>query len=227
MQRMKVVGLGLLSLCLTIVLGAAGSASAAPLLFVPHSGKFPYHFTGTGGKSLLETIGGSQVEAEATDILGLVTNSTLFTLKLEFLKVKETIFKSKCKNEGKTEAVLVSLLGHLGFADPGNKPAALLLVPSGFEFECLGGFAKIKVRGEVIGEIASPGLNTASELMRVVFKQSKGKQEFTTFLLGSSTLTNQFEESALGSGEFEQSGQEGEGDLKALPGQGTFLLVSP
>lgn len=227
MQRMKVVGLCLLSLCLTVVLGAAGSASAAPLLFVPHSGKFPYHFTGTGGPSLLETVGGSQVEAAATDILASVTNSTLFTLKLEFLKVKETLFNSKCKNEGKAEAVLVSLLGHLGFAHPGNKPAALLLVPAGFEFECAGGFAKIKVRGEVIGEIASPGLNTASELMRVVFKQTAGKQAFTTFLLGNSTLTNQFEETSLNGGAFEQSGQEGEGDLKALPGQGTFLLVSP
>jgi hypothetical protein len=230
MKRIKVGGLCLLSLCLATVFGiGAAGASAAPLLFIPHSGKYPYHAAGTGGKSLLETVGGSKVEAASTDILSLVLNATLFNLKLEFLKVKESL-GSACHNDGKAEAILVSLLGHFGFADPGNVPAVLLEVPTGFAFECLGGFAKVNVRGEVIGEIASPALNTASELLRVSFKQVKGVQAFTTFLLGSTTLTNQFEESNLegiASKNFEQSGQEGEGDLKALAGQGTFLLVSP
>lgn len=228
MKRIKVGGLCLLSLCLAAVFGiGAAGASAAPLLFIPHSGKYPYHMAGTGGPSKLETVGGSVVEAEQTDILALVLSPTLFDLKLEFLEAKEN-FGSACHNDGKTNAILVSLLGHLGFADPGNKPAVLNLVPAGFEFECLGGFAKTKVKGEVIGEIASPGLNTASELERVVFSQAKGVQALQTFLLGNETLLKQHEESATNSStKFIESAQEGEGDLKALPGQGTFLLVSP
>jgi hypothetical protein len=228
-KHVKMGGLCLTSFCLIAVfaLGAAGNASAAPLLFIPHSGKYPYHLVGTGGKSLLETVsGGSVVESEATDVLALILNATLFDLKIEFLKVKES-FGSKCKNDGKTEAILVNLLGHLGFADPGNKPAILTLVPGGFEFECLGGFAKIKVRGSVIGEITSPGLGVSSETETVKFVQSKGKQALQTFLLGNETLTGQHEESSIDGGAFGESGQEGEATLKALPGQGTFLLVSP
>lgn len=230
MKRIKIRGLCLMGLCLTAVfaLAAAGSASAAPptLLFLPESHKFPYHFVGTGGKTNLETIGGSVVTAEKTDVLALVLSPTLFDLKIEFLEVKEQL-GTACHNDGKANALLVSLLGHLGFADPGNVPAVLLDVPNGFEFECAGGFAKIKVRGSVIGEIASPGLNTASELERIVFKQTAGKQALQTFLLGGQTIPGLHQESDLDNIGFEESGQEGEADLKALAGQGSFLLISP
>jgi hypothetical protein len=209
-----------------VAFGAGGTASAASLLFEPHNGNFPYHLVGTGGESKLLTVGGKEIKAKETDVLVLVKDLTLFNANIEFLEVEEGAggFGSSCRNDNKANAVLVSLLGHLGFADPGKKPAALLLVPSGFEFECLGGFAKIKVAGSVIGEIASPGLNTASELERIVFKQTSGKQELQTFLLGGKTLTGQHEESSLNGGKFEESAQAGEADLKALPGQGTFLL---
>jgi hypothetical protein len=225
MKRVKIGGLCLMSVCLMAVFAVAGSASAAPLLFIPHKG-YPYHMAGTGGTANLETVNGHVVTAASTDDLALVLNATLADLKIEFLKVKEE-FGSACHNDGKSEAVLVSLLGHLGFADPGNKPAILTLVPSGFEFECLGGFAKIKVRGSVIGEITKPALNTAAEEEEVVFAQSKGVQALQTFLIGSETREHLTEESALNSETFEQSGQSGSAKLKALPGQGTFLLVSP
>jgi len=228
MKSIKIGGLCLMSLCLTAVFafGVAGSASAAPLLFLPESHVFPYHLVGTGGVTNLETTGGSVITAAGTDVLALVLSPTLFDLKIEFLKAKEN-FGSPCHNDGKAEAILTNLLGHLGFADPGNVPAVLLLVPTGFAFECLGGFAKILVRGSVIGEIASPGLNTASELERVVFKQAKGVQALQTFLFGSETLLKQHEESSLNEAAFEESAQGGEADLKALPGQGSFLLISP
>jgi hypothetical protein len=231
MKRIKTSGLCLLSLCLATVFGmGAVGASAAPLLFIPHSGTYPYHFVGSGGESLLETVGGNQITAEATDVLGVVLGPTLFNLKIEFLNVNAGI-GGACSNEGKSGNVLVNLLGHFGFADPGNVPAVLLLVPSGFTFTCAGGFATIHVRGSVIGSIAAPGLGVSTELMRVAFKITpKGKQQFTTFLLNNETLTNQFEETeitGLGAKKFEQSGQEGEAHLLALPGQGTFLLVSP
>jgi hypothetical protein len=227
MKRMKVrglclVGLGLMS---TLAFGLAGSASAAPLLFKPANGIFPYHFTGTGGETILETLSGKKVEAASTDIQINQLNSTLFDLHIEFLKLKAEA--TACKNEGKAEAVLMNLLGHLGLADPGNKPAVLLLVPTGFEFECAFGIAKEKLRGELIGEITSPGLSTGSELESLSFVQSKGMQALSTFLLGSETLTNQFEEISLNGGAFEGWGQLGAADLKAVAGEGKFELVSP
>ncbi len=225
-KRVKIGGLCLMSFGLMAVFafGAAGSASAASLLFVPHSGKFPYHLTGTGGAAILETLSGTTVEAASTDVLTLVLTSTLADVRIEFLKAKSGFFP--CGNDGKSETILTTLVAHLGFADPGNKPAELLLVPSGFEFTCAG-FVNSKVRGAVIGEITKPALNTASEELGVSFKQTKGEQEFTKFLLGSTTLENQFEESSINGGAFEKSGQSGSATVKATAGQGKFLLVSP
>jgi len=224
-KQVRISGLWAVGLCLVAMLATTGgSASAASLLFVPHSGKFPYHLAGTGGAMILETLGGTKIEAASTDALALVLNSTLSDLRVEFLKFKSG-FES-CGNDGKTETVLLNLLTHLGFADPGSKPAELLLVPSGFEFTCAG-FVNSKLRGSLIGEITKPALNTASEELSLSFKQTKGEQEFTKFLLGSSLLENQFEEVALNGGAFEKIGQSYTVTLKALAGQGTFLLASP
>jgi hypothetical protein len=224
-KQIKIAGLCLVGVSLAAMLGAAGSAPAAPLLFVPHSGKFPYHLAGTGGEAILETLGGTRVEAASTDVLTLVLSSTLADVHIEFLKAKTGGFFG-CGNDGKSETILTNLVAHLGFADPGNKPAELLLVPSGFEFTCAG-FVNSLVRGAVIGEITKPALNTASEELSVSFKQAKGEQEFTKFLFGSTTLENQFEESSINGGAFEKSAQSGSATLKALAKEGTFLLVSP
>jgi hypothetical protein len=226
MEHVKKSGLALVGLCLmaALALGAAGSASAASLLFVPHTGKFPYHLAGTGGKAILETLGGTKVEAASTDVLALVLNSTLADISIEFLKVTSSF--GPCQNDGKAESILTNLVAHLGFADPGNVPAELLLVPTGFEFTC-GPFVKNLVRGAVIGKITKPALNTASEELGISFNQTKGEQEFTKFLLGSTVLENQFEESNIDGFGFEKSGQSGEATLKALAGEKSFLLVSP
>lgn len=224
-RQVKLRGLWPVGLCLIAMLVVAdGSVSAAPLLFVPHSGKFPYHLAGTGGEVAFETLGGTVITAASTDALALVLSATLSNLRIEFLKFKSGF--AACGNDGKTATVLINMLAHLGFADPGSKPAELLLVPSGFEYTCAG-FVASKIRGSLIGEIAKPALNTASEELGLSFKQTKGEQEFTKFLLGSILLENQFEESSLNGGAFEKMGQSGSMTLKASPGQGTFLLASP
>jgi hypothetical protein len=219
---------GLMSL---LTLGFVGSASGASLLFIPHSGKYPYHFVGTGGKSKLETVGGKTVNSEKVDILALVTSPTLANVHIEFLKSTSEL-GSTCTNTSNSETILVNLVEHLGFADPGNHPAGLYLVPSGFEFKCeaLGGLVKIpvKVRGSVIGTTTKPGLNEAATELTGIFNQSKGKQEFTSFLFGSTLLANQHQESSINEGAFEESGQSSEATtVKGLAGEGTFLLVSP
>jgi hypothetical protein len=230
-KYVKVRGLCLVSLGLmsVLVLGIA-NASASTLLFVPHKG-FPYHLSGLSGKGKLETIGGTSLTSTATHALTIILNSTLFDLHLEFLGVK-AFGIAPCTNvTGQTETILVNLLGHLGLADPGNHPAVLLLVPGGFEFTCtnpIGGKKeKVNVQGSVIGLITKPAIGVASEEMTLTFEQSKGKQKHTEFLLPENVLmTNQIEETSLNGGAFEQSAQESEPTtLKALPGQGTFLLV--
>lgn len=227
MKHVKVGACCLFGLYLAVFgIGAAGSAAAASLLFIPHSGQFPYHMVGSMGPTRLVTVSGTTIEASKTEILALVLNKSLVHWKLEFLKVKES-FGGSCKNDGKIEAVLTNMVSHFGFTSILSKIGVLLLTLAGFEFECLGAIGKVKVRGAVVGEITSPALNTAAELIRLVVKQTSGKQEFTGFLLGEETLTNQFLESSLSGGEFEQSGLEGEVHLLALKGQGTFLLVSP
>ena len=194
------------------------------LLLVPSTGTYPYHLVGVGGKLLLEAVGGSKIESGQVDFLTLVLSATLFDASLKFLKTKSS--GTACTNTAESETVLTNMSGHFGLADPGSVPAMLLLVPSGFEFTC-GGLVKVKVKGAVVGKITKPGLKASSEELLVSFKQTKGKQEFTTFLLGHELLANRFEEASISGGAFEQAGEEGEAHLLALPGQGTFLLLSP
>ncbi len=234
MKLMKSVkGLCLTCLCMGAVLafGVAGSASAATLLFVPHSKQFPYHMVGTGGKSALETIGGTKIESAASDVLTQILSSTLSDTSISFLKTK--LGSEECQNAGAgTETINTGLLlGHLGFADhEGKERPAILLLIGKIHFFCkipFLGNQLVLVRGSIIGEITSPALNTASSLMTIKFAQSKGHQLLESILFGSTLVTGQHQESSTNEGAFEQSGQEGEATLHALANEGTFLLVSP
>lgn len=223
-MKLSIRGLCLAGLCLTVVFafGAVGSASAAKTLLFESSSGFPYHMVGTGGASKLEGVGGGTVTSTSSDLLTVILSKTLFDLRILFLGAKTG--NTACSNTSNTEGILVHLLGHLGLADPGDKPAVLLLVPTGFEFKC-GAFITEKIRGSVIGEITKPALLVAGQKeMTIKFEQVKGVQKYTEFLLPGGTLDKGlFEESSLDGFPFEQSGQEGEGTVKAT-GTGTFEL---
>jgi hypothetical protein len=93
------------------------NATAADTLFLPLSGKLPYHFVGTGGKQKLVTVGGNEVEAQKVDILALVLSPTLFDLHLRFLETKtvKSIGGLKCSNvAGEAETALAICWGILG-----------------------------------------------------------------------------------------------------------------
>lgn len=202
----------LISLCAMAVfaLGAAGSAPARTLLFVPSTG-FPYDLAAEGGGTHFESVGGVSFSLPKVHTLVRFLNATLFNLNLLYLGV--TIAGIPCSNTSISEEVLLDLLGHLGLADPGGVPAVLLLVPSGFEFNCSG--ASVKIRGSLIGEIAKPAILTFNQTELLLrFEQSKGIQKFTTFLLANTLLINQFEE-INANGFFEQYGQAWEVTPKA------------
>jgi hypothetical protein len=198
------------------------------LLFVPHSGKFPYHLTGLGGKSELESIGGLGVKSGDVHVLTQILSSTLSDTSLSFLGASDA-FGEECHNAGAGVINTGLLLGHLGFADhEGKERPAILLLLGKVHFFCkiFGAEELVLVRGGVIGEITKPALNTASEELLLSFVQHAGVQLLRTILFGSTLVTSD-EESSLNEGSFELSGQSGEATLKALAKEGTFLLVSP
>jgi len=225
MKSIRITGAALLGLCLAAVfgLGSVASALGHELDFVPGNGKFPVHLAGGGGKSKLETVKKKTVESQKSKVLSLILNEHLFDLHLEFLESTGPA-GSECSNTSSPETILVNLLGHLGLADPGDHPAVLLLVPTGFEFTCsaLGGFIKekVKVKGEVIGEITNNLLEQRTTNL-FKFEQSEGKQKYTEFLLSgfaNELMTEQHQVTKVGEGGEEESGQGGEADLAVLGG---------
>lgn len=225
-QRARITRLCSICLCLATLFacGAAGNASAKQLLFVP-STAFPVHLSGSAAASLLlRTSGGFSLSASGgihalVLILGLVSP---WHWRIRLLG--STSVLGSCQTPGDASGViLLNLLGHLGLADPGDKPAVLLLVPGGFSFEC-GGFTT-DLKGAVIGEITAPEiLKSGQTSLTVKFAQKEGTQSLTSFLLGATLLTNQFvETNVLGfTSAFEQSGLEAEDTLK--PTTGTFEI---
>jgi hypothetical protein len=217
----RAVALCFASFCSLAILtfGVAGNAAA---FLVPLSGKYPYHLAGLGGKATFETVGGSIVTAEKVDAVAAVLSESLLDLQLQFLGAKSSGLK--CTNTSSAETILTNLLGHFGASDPGKNSAILLLVPSGFEFTC-GGIAKVKIKGAVIGTISGPEENQETEEFTLLFNQTKGKQAYTSFLLGEELRTNQIEEASISGGAFEQVGEQGEPiTLKASSGEGKFEL---
>lgn len=223
MKPIKVMGLGLISVFVVLAFGFAGSASAKVLLFKP-STAFPYHMSGTGGASKLETVGGTSVESTSLHVLVLILNSTLFHAKLTFLNSVSPALGAKCQTPGDPAGtILINLLGHLGLTHPNDAPGVLLLIPSGFFFECAG--IHVDVRGSVIGLITKPAILTKAKEMTLKFEQAAGVQKHKGFLLGNELLANQHLESAvlfLGGG-FEEAGQQGEATLKATAGEFELL----
>lgn len=232
-MKFKIRGLclAILGLVSVFALGTGSASAATALLF---EGKIPYHAEGlTVGESRLERKNKENITSSALHVLLVVLSHTLFDVHILFLGVRALgLATAPCgltKETTATEHVLIALLGHLGLADPGNRHAALLDVPSGFAFFChnplTGTNDEIGVKGSVIGTITKPAAGVESEELGIQFKQSGGIQEFTEFLLPP-LMTGAFLESNKNGGAFEQSGQAApEVVLKALPNEGKFKLV--
>jgi hypothetical protein len=229
MKRIRIVGLCLVAV-FAISAAVVSSASAKQFpLYVPLPGhSFPIRYHGlVTTETKLETVGGTSVKCPVVHIEGEILTVHLSDTHYLFLECKESVFGSSC-NTANTASGDILLLAdeHLGLADePGliNDPAILVLIPPGFGFTCGSGITKatIKVTGAVIGQLKSP---TGVPLHEAEFeyKQSKGKQLFTTFLssLGTEKLENQTLmteiTSALGTTN-EVSSQEGKGSILYLP----------
>ncbi len=238
-MKFKIKGLCLAFMALASVFAlGTGSASAVGLLFKPESGVFPYHATGLlVAKGTLASSTDKLITSTAVHVLVLALTPTLFDAHFLFLGATSTTSGvEECKSSGLGKGeILLSLEGHLGLAHDPNGPtrhAVLLLIPSGFSFECiaLGGLVKekVEVSGNVVGSINKPAAGAASEELGISFTPSPtlGKQLFTTFLFTGGGSTRVLLLSKLGSGSAEESAQEEpQAIVKALPGLGAFLLI--
>jgi hypothetical protein len=224
--HVKISGLCLTGLCLMAVFafGAAGSASAKTLLFVPEgTAKFPVHFAGSGPASLLETTSGKKIQSKKVDILAVILNSTLFDVHLRFLETfAEGLEFATCSNTANAGEILANVLGHLGLTHPGDKPGVLLLVDGSILFTCFG--TEIHAKGAIIGEITHPEiLKPGQKLIGFKFTQTNGVQNVTQFLLGNELLVNQFQQASFLPEGYLQFGQSGSALLHIL--EGSFQII--
>jgi hypothetical protein len=207
---------------------AATSALATPaeeILFkftngnIEQGGTFSGESTTPSAK--LRTLAGTEVKCTTVLVRGEFLNAHLGLTLILFHKCTTT-GNVACTTAGQPSGLIhVPLaLFHLGLAHLGNVlniPAIIILLPaSGVSFECTGGI-KIKVTGNVIGELQKsngqrPGLNEPLSTINLVFKQvSTGMQELTLILLplGGGTLTNQHLTTEINPGAvIEESSQE-------------------
>jgi hypothetical protein len=216
MKHAKIVGRCLAGLCLTaaFAFGTTASASAKVLLFVPSTEAT--HVKALSGPGVIR-IGPNSFNYATVHILEKIILGFTLSRRIRYLAFQAAGIK--CNTAGEPEGVvLLDLLGHLGLADPGDVPAVLWSVPSGFEFIC-GGLVTAKLRGSVISLLTKPALLKAGETeVTTKFDQSEGKQSQTSFLLGNTLLTNQFLEGSISGGAFEQGSIEEEATLKATSG---------
>jgi hypothetical protein len=233
MKTMSIVRLCLTGLCLTAVfaLSAVASASAKEVLYKLSKGTFPATFTSEDKSTgTLETTSGEKISCKENTDSGTIGSSTEGEGKTAHLGVVTIKFTGcstlgglvKCQNTGTSGEIEMSkAVFHLGLADPSDVPAQLLLIPSGFKFECAG--VEVKVTGEVIGALKNSkgeteGIEKPSKENELVFEQSKGIQKYTEFLLAltkpeNELMTKQFLTSTKEGKEL-QSGQESTDKLK-------------
>jgi hypothetical protein len=236
MKRIRIAGLCLTGLCLMSVsaFGTVASASATEVLYELSKGAFPATFKSEGKEtSTLETVGKEKISCKETKDEGSIGGGSetksahLGTVNITFTGCTALGGLAKCQSGSTSgEIKLSSVVYHLGLADPGDIPAQLLLIPTGFSFKCsaLGIEEEVKVTGEVIGELQNAKGETAkagesAKEGKLVFAQEKGKQKYTEFLLSltkpeNELMTKQQLASAKGGGASEQSGQSSNDTLK-------------
>jgi hypothetical protein len=179
-----------------------------------------------GVKPTLETVGKKTIVCNEDVSEGEFTgNKTAGKSKVTFKGCKSGIVPCKTPGAGAEEIVTKELEGEIGYihskkeVEEGKKEVGLGLWPSGrtkaekekheflalfVEFECTG-FAKLKVRGAVIGEVKK--INEMTTTPELIFTQKEGKQTFKT-LEGVEGGVTQILESKLNEEEkFEVSGE--------------------
>jgi hypothetical protein len=241
---MKCIRMG--GLCLVAAFAfsavAMSSASAGQLLvrFSLGGSVVGASFLSAAGVSTLESTGKKVITCSTVRNHGSFLSSTLGLVLIVFIGCKETVMNTSCDSAGAGAGEIyipLSTLFHVGLAHSGTNttiPAIIILLPSaGINFTCDGGAIKVKVTGNVIGELQSGGaqapLNVPFRTLALVFRQTTGVQALKLILLGSQTLTNQHLTSEI-NGTVEEAGESSTDILDGFRnsmGEETIELVEP
>lgn len=176
----------------------------------------------TSGAGTLETVSGETVKCKTDSDSGLISGpKSVSDVYVTFKGCKAIVLgflEVACKTTGAASEEIVTneLEGSIGYTNASKKEVALKLEPVGSlfaTFECAG--VTLEVRGHVYGKLTP--VNTKTTTYKLVFKQSKGKQEITKFEGGSSNETLEtskageaFEESAEATEDTVTASEEGE-----------------
>jgi hypothetical protein len=186
----------LAALAVVPVAGAAASA-AKPRFEFPAVKK---QITSEGGEALLETVAGTKVACKAVTNNGTIPADDANAVReatVTFTGCEADGFKCKTAGGAVGEVQTNPLKGQLGYlGSVGSGKVGVDLVPETgellAEISCLGGFAKAKVRGDLIGEIAP--LNIATKEFSLTFKQASGKQEWASVFLEEPFESGKYDE---------------------------------
>jgi hypothetical protein len=158
------------------------------------------HVTSEGGAAMLETVAGTKVTCKAVTNSGTIPTDGANAVReatVTFTGCEADGFKCKTAGAAAGEVqtnLLKGQLGYLGAVESGK--VGVDLVPEAgellAEISCAGGFAKAKLRGDLIGEIAP--LNVATKEFSLTFKQATGKQEWASIFLEEAFESGKYEE---------------------------------
>jgi hypothetical protein len=225
MKRIKLLGLTVVAVFAFSAVAVASASAALPeLVGVTSKGTVGGTIEGASKaetKTVLETKNGSKVTCNtAKSTGGKATNTKESTgNKVTFTGCVESIFGGKCENTATAgEIVTNTLKGVIGYVEgSAKKEVGLELTPEStaqfVTFECTGGFAKIEVKGAVIGQLGAGQFNLHEKALNLVFVKgtNKGEQKIKQ-LEGKAAVKL---ESSLNKGAFEESNQQGEGTIKS------------
>lgn len=221
MKKIRLIGLTVVAvLAFSAVATASASAAEPELISVATKGEVKGNISGKSTpktKTVLETANGSTVKCEAATSTGGKAKGTKESTgtKVTFTGCTESVFGGKCENNGKGGIETVALLTKIGYVTGSKKTeVGMQLTPesgtSFVTFSCLGGFAKIEVRGAVVGNFGKGEFKKSTTSLKLVFEKgaTAGSQKITEIEGG---VANAHLESSLNKGTFENSNQQGEG----------------
>jgi hypothetical protein len=186
MSRLPIRCLAVVAVLVVMPVADAGASPAKPRFEFPAVKK---QVTSEGGEAMLETVAGTKVTCKAVTNDGTIPANDANAVReatVTFTGCEADGFKCKTAGGAAGEVQTNLLKGQLGYLDSvGSGKVGVDLVPEAgellAEISCVGGFAKAKLRGDLIGEIAP--LNVATEEFSLTFVQASGKQEWASLFL--------------------------------------------
>lgn len=197
MSRLPIRCLAVVAVLAVMPVAGAAAVPAKPRFEFPAVKK---HVTSEGGAAMLETVAGTKVTCKAVTNSGTIPTDGANAVReatVTFTGCEADGFKCKTAGAAAGEVqtnLLKGQLGYLGAVESGK--VGVDLVPEAgellAEISCAGGFAKAKLRGDLIGEIAP--LNVATKEFSLTFKQATGKQEWASIFLEEAFESGKYEE---------------------------------